>query len=107
MNDVTLLKMVVGANIPRPRGLSGAMAAPRARLAVNEHGDVEDQQRGRVLLPICPPVSRRFSNQRRKAGRVVAAVHDPRHYRLSGIASRVVKTSRDIGRNHMALSPFE
>jgi hypothetical protein len=53
---------------------------------------------------VCGPVSRRFSNQRRKAGAwyLPSIIHAM--YRLNGMASNVVPRRIDMGRNHMVFS---
>ena len=78
MNEMTVLKIVVGASMPRPRGLSGAMRLQRQHdEAEDEQRDVEDQQREDILLPVLRAGVEQVLEPLEHARRAILAVHDP------------------------------
>ena len=107
MNDTTLWKIVVGANIPRPSPFSGIQGWIASTINPNTNRTLLNSSKEAVYcFQFCGPQSNFVSIQRRIGnGRYFPSMIQAK-YLLNGIANRVVTTRIEIGRSHIRLKSF-
>jgi hypothetical protein len=102
IKDATLLKIVLGNNIPLPRSFSGITGCRERTINPQTNRTVLKTSNAAVYcFQFIGPVSRRDSNHRKNAQGRYFPSKIQAMYLLRGTATISVKRMTEIGRNHI------
>src|SRR5215471_12495521 len=102
MKEATELKIVVGANMPRPRGLNGAIGWTESTVIPYRKSSVlKTSIETAYCFQFWGPELTRSSNHRRTRGGWYLPSITHAIYRLSGIESTTTVARTNAGSNHM------